>query len=151
MTAALRLTLLTMAIALGALFWHQQQGKAMPQTASWSGVTSQGEAISASSFHGLLTGLDTHVTERCTDGSSFRLHWQPAERRFVQHGDDVQALQTGAGQSDKAEPDAYDTRVWAHMGVHPSGTISAQDIVTRAGGGVLCRSGAVTFQLERSL
>ncbi|MGZ4203533.1 MAG: hypothetical protein ACXVRH_15910 [Thermoleophilaceae bacterium] len=145
-----RLILAVMAIGLSLIFLHQHRSHPASKPVAWSGVTSQGEVISATTVRGLLTNVDTHVTENCTDGSVFKLHWNASSDRFVQHGLDLTGAQTGYGSPNTGEPDSYDTRIWAHMGATPSGTITAQDILTRGGGTVLCRSDAVTFQLKRS-
>ena len=146
-----RVILCVMAVGLSLVLWHRhhQSHPAAPPVA-WSGVTSQGEVISATTVRGLLTNVDTHLTERCTDGSVFKLHWNASSDRFVQHGLDLTGAQTGYGSPNTGEPDSYDTRISAHMGAKPSGMITAQDILTRGGGTVLCRSDAVTFQLKHS-
>ena len=146
-----RVVLCAMAVGLALVLWHRHhQSHPAPPPVAWSGVTSQGEVIRATTVRGLLTNVDTHITEHCIDGSVFKLHWNASSNRFVQHGLDLTGAQIGYGSPNTGEPDSYDTRIWAHLGAQPSGTITAQDILTRAGGNVLCRSGAVTFQLKRS-
>src|SRR5512138_3595251 len=84
-----RLILAVMAIGLSLIFLHQQRGHPAPKPVAWSGVTSQGETIGATTVRGQLTNIDTHVTEHCTDGSVFKLHWNASGNRFQQTGLDV--------------------------------------------------------------
>src|SRR3954468_13199487 len=150
-----RLVFYPMALGLIALAWQQFHGDASSQghvyrIGHWSGVTSQGQAIRVSSADESLAFLDTHVVERCSDGSEFTTHWYPARHRFVQHGDDFRGRQAGPGRDYSGKPVVYDSRVWGRMGAHPRGTIRAQVSWTTSRGRVSCDSGLVTFALGRS-
>src|SRR3954452_18503399 len=71
--------------------WHfLHNAKAQPLGAKWSGTTSQGQAIHAwIDQTGLLTHVDTHIPESCSDGSRFTMPWRPAQRRFLQNHADM--------------------------------------------------------------
>lgn len=132
--------------------WHfLHGGKSQPLGAKWSGTTSQGQAIHAwIDQTGALTHVDTHVLESCSDGATLTMHWRPAQRRFVQHGQDVQGYHPESDPTGTGKPDVGETTFVATLGASPSGTLHAGDALTTDHGTVLCNSGPVTFRLSRA-
>lgn len=131
--------------------WHfLHDSKSQPLGAKWSGTTSQGQTINAwIDRTGLLTHVDTHILESCTDGSRFTMHWRPASRRFVQKGQDVRGYHAESVATNSGKPDIGETTFVAKLGASPSGTIRAGDALTTDHGTVLCNSGPVRFSLRR--
>jgi|SRR3954447_8350776 hypothetical protein len=131
--------------------WHfLHNAKAQPLGAKWSGTTSQGQAIHAwIDQTGLLTHVDTHILESCSDGSRFTMHWRPAQRRFVQHGQGVRGYHAESLPTKSGKPDIGETTFVATLGASPSGAIHAGDALTTDHGTVLCNSGPVSFSLRR--
>lgn len=79
--AIVRLALYPLALALIALAWKGRQvisdSSGGPPQVRWQGVTSQGQKINAVTVDGFLVSLDTHLIERCANGSRWTLHWNP--------------------------------------------------------------------------
>jgi hypothetical protein len=141
---------LALLIILGG--WHLlHDAKPAPLGVKWSGTTSQGQAIHAwIDQTGSLTHVDTHILESCTDGTRVTMHWRPAQRRFVQRGQDVRGYQPETHPTDSGKPAVGETTFVAKLGANPSGTIHAGDALTTDQGTLLCNSGAVAFTLQRS-
>jgi hypothetical protein len=113
----------------------------------WTGATSQGQRVAGRTTHdGVLTSLDTHIIETCSDGSTFTEHWFPAQHRFVQDGIAIRGHQGGRGQTYDGRPVVVDMALEGFIGAHPRGTLSARAAMTA----VSCESGPVTFTLKRS-
>jgi hypothetical protein len=140
-------------LALIAIAWHARSSGAETHTGGmWKGFTSQDQEISALiSADGVLTHLDTHLIEECSDGSPFDLRWFPYQNRFVQHGEEVRGhsafpINVYPGQTDQGAA-SLDGRI----GGHPHGTIRSSNTLTRPGHIPLqCESGPVTFTLKRA-
>jgi hypothetical protein len=152
MGIAIRLVLYPMALALIVVAWQHYHGgssNAEPvHVVRWSGVTGQGEVISATTADGRLITFDTTVLARCSDGARFRFRWTPGQSRFVQHGQDLHGrsettVNTASGAVE------YDNRVVARIDDRPHGTIHVQLDWTRNDGTVACDSGLVTFEVHR--
>jgi hypothetical protein len=152
---AVRLVLYPLALGLIVLVWQRHHSDAAQtkttDPVTWSGTTGQGQAVRAVTTNGILTRLNTHVVEHCSDGSVFTLYWTPTQQRLVQHGEDVGGVDKRPGYSYSGEPVVYDDGMWAHVGAHPYGSISAQDSWTKDGRTVQCHSGPVAFELQRVL
>jgi hypothetical protein len=153
MGIAIRLVLYPMALGLIVLAWqhyHGDSSEAEPiHVVEWSGVTSQGKAMHASSADGRLLVFDTTVLARCSDGSPFAFRWNPAVNRFTQHGEDLRGRAEATVNTASGDSVEYDNRVSARMDDHPHGTIRVQLDWTRNDGTVACDSGPVTFDLRR--
>jgi hypothetical protein len=150
---AVRLVFYPLALALIVVAWQRYHGDAASghgtEIAGWQGTTSQGERIGATTGDARLVYLDTHLRERCSDGSSFSFHWVPGEARFVQRGADVHGRTSVAGRSTSGELIEWDNQLWARLGDHPRGSLRAQLVFPNRPGGVRCDSGPVSFALER--
>jgi hypothetical protein len=131
--------------------WHLlHDAKSQPLGVKWSGTTNQGQAIHAwIDRTGLLTHVDTHILESCTDGARVTMHWRPAPRRFVQKGQDVRGYHPESRPTTSGKPAVGETTFVATLGPRPHGTIHAGDALTTDHGTVLCNSGPVTFRLSR--
>lgn len=147
------MVLYPMALGLIALAWHHYRSDASPADAlprvEWNGVTSQDEAMRAVTIDGVLTRIDTHLVEQCSDGSGYTEHWYPAQHRFVQHGEALRGRQAGPGHTYSGKPIVFDNRIQARIGALPHGSMSAHVTFTKPGT-VSCKSGPVMFMLRRS-
>jgi hypothetical protein len=148
-----RLVLYPILIGLIPLAWHHYRGgepAAEPiHVEEWSGVTSQGRAMRATTGKGLLRFFDTELDERCSDGSMFVFHWTPAQYRFVQHGETLQGRSAGESRDNHGRMTRFDNRVWARVDARPHGTIRGTVTWGFPATPVRCDSGAVRFSLHR--
>jgi hypothetical protein len=148
---AVRLVVYPVLLAILAFAWHHR-GPAGDPTAGvkWTGTTSQGRDISALiNRDGVLMSMDTHVVERCNDGSTVNEHWYPDQKRFVQHGDHVQGHQRDRGTTRDGSREDFEGIIDARTGDQPHGAISTSNTVTTARAALWCQSGPVTFRLSR--
>jgi hypothetical protein len=152
---AVRLVLYPMALGLIVLAWrhyHGEPGRSAPvHLTLWKGVTSQRQPISlATTDDGRVTSVAVHLLERCDRGSIYNQGWTPGLPHLVQHGEDVRGHQGGMGRTYSGLPVMFDARLWARMGARPHGTMRAQVTWTADHLTESCRSGPVTFALQRS-
>lgn len=148
MRIGVRLLCYPLAIGLIALAWHYGRAPAASkvEAVNWHGLTSQHQQIRAVTADGQLTFLDTHLVERCADGTSFDWRWFPAH--FAQRGAEVTAHQRGSGRDFWRESIVADTSMQAQMGLHPRGVLRTRVVRTTHHGKVSCESGPVSFTLH---
>jgi hypothetical protein len=151
----IRLVFYPLALGLIAFAWHARHRSEAPARAlhllAWSGRTAQGQRIQAViGDDGRLASLFTRIKERCSDGSTFTVHWSINQSQFAQDGDAVNGRQGPiAGTDYDGKPVVFDTRIQGRMGAHPQGTLTGHVTWTPARGTLTCRSGPVTFTLRR--
>jgi hypothetical protein len=148
-----RVALYSGLLALIVIALHARNSGAQTKTGGlWQGSTSQGRAITAIiSADGVLTHLDTHVIEECSDGSTFDMRWHPFQHRFAQDGRKVHGRQAWSSETYAGDPDEGEASLDGRIDGHPQGTIQVTDTVTPPGHiPVRCESGPVTFTLKRA-
>jgi hypothetical protein len=149
----IRLVFYPAALVLIVVAWQHYHGNSASghttKIAGWSGVTSQGERISAITGDARLVYLDTYLAERCADGSSVTFHWMPGEGRFVQHGATVQGRTLAVSRDQSGARVQYDNRLAVRLDGDRRGTVRAMLRYLDRPGGRWCDSGPVTFSLPR--
>jgi hypothetical protein len=149
-----RLVFYPTALVLIVFAWQHYHGNAASghttKIAGWSGVTSQGERVSAITGDERLVYLETYLVERCADGSFTTFHWMPGEGRFVQRGTEVEGRSLAFGRAASGERTQYDNRLSVRLDGERRGTIRALTRYLDRPGEGWCDSGPVTFALSRA-